>query len=304
MDGDGDRPRSAAGPPLAPRPQVHAPRITATACRYSPAARSRNAPTLAAPAKLAVTERCCSKARRAERFGGTLSAVKPSLLGVTCAAWILLAGGAASAEDRAGRSHSGFAPSIAVGVGGFARQLRFEGTPDWAPGRRTPAGAVHIQLAYRFGPPLDLGLHIAHQWLGQEGLDAQSSAFATASSAGILARLHPLTMLWPSSPLDLSLGVGFDFFASARQTTTTDVAGMSVESRQAVPGFALPLWLGLDLLLGLASVGVAAIYAPWWSSEVCTGVGTGLPACEKRSAPPEHYFFLGISLGLNLEFVG
>lgn len=208
-------------------------------------------------------------------------------------------GSTASADGP--RDPFGFEPSIHVGVGTFPSHLTFDETSAWAPGTRNAAGGVHLDLAYRFGRPVDLGLHVFHQWLVVRGVDGDSEA--TASGAGVLARLHPLTALWPRLPIDLSFGVGLDLFASARQTTETRTASGTTEERASIPGFAMPVWLGLDVVLGDVALGLVAIWTLWWRNEECASVGTGLPACHRVSSAPIQYLFLGAGLRVHLEFV-
>ena len=218
---------------------------------------------------------------------------------VVLLAWLSQAS-IASAEPR---QRVGFEPSAHVGVGTFPSHLTFDGAPAWAPGRRNATVGVHLDLAYRFAPLIDVGLHVFHQWLVVDGLDAGSDATATASGAGTLVRLHPLTALWARLPIDLSLGVGFDFFASARQTTESRSGATTTESRAAIPGVSVPVWVGLDVVLGAAALGVVAIWAPWWRIEECTSMATGVPECRRESSAPTAYLFLGLGFRLHLEFV-
>ena len=212
---------------------------------------------------------------------------------------VSIANGSTAAADAP--RDVGFEPSVHVGVGTFPSHLIFDGSPAWAPGRRNAAAGVHLDLAYRFAPLVDGGLHVFHQWLVVDGVDANSES--TASGAGILGRLHPLTALWPRFPLDLSLGIGLDFFASARQTTEPRPPSTTPESRQSVPGFAMPVWLGLDVLIGDVAVGLVGIWTLWWRVEECSSVGTGLPECRRVSSAPIQYLFLGLGVRLHLEFV-
>ena len=209
----------------------------------------------------------------------------------------------AAAAESPSEDYAGFEPSIHIGVGGFARDLTFEGAVEPFPGRRTPAVGAHLNLAYRFSPLFDLGLHVGHQWLSVDGLAPGTDATATAVTAGLLARLHPIVALLPGFPIDVSVGAGFDFYAGARQTTKPSAGSMEAESRHAAPGFALPVWLGIDVVFGDLALGVVGIWSPWWLSESCSGVGDGLPDCQQETSSPEHYLFIGLGVRLHLEFV-
>ena len=73
--------------------------------------------------------------------------------------------------------------------------------------------------------------------------------------------------------------------------------------RDTVPGVALPVWLGFDVVFGDLAVGLAAVWTPWWRVEDCHAEGTGEPACQRHTKGLEHYLFLGVGLRLHLEFV-
>jgi hypothetical protein len=210
----------------------------------------------------------------------------------------------ASSQPTHAPSRTGFEPSAHIGYGGFVGGLNFPGAPAWAVGTRGPSIAVDVHLGYRIARSFSTGIHVEHQWLTVDGLPAQTTAVATAASGGVYARLHPLGFFERDLPIDLHIGAGFDFLAYGRQTTrTTDAMGGEVETRNAAPGIAVPLSLGLDVVFGDFAVGVLGTFAPWWSTEACAGIGTGLPVCQPRTALADDYFFIGLGFRALLRFV-
>lgn len=205
---------------------------------------------------------------------------------------VLLASGAMAQTSR-----TGFEPTIVVGTGGFTSSQQLAS----AVGQRNPSVAVHALLAYRVIPLIDLGLHVAHQWLNVSDLPQGASAYASAAGGGMVARFHPLSLLnleW----IDPSIGVGADMFAYSRQATRLTIPVES-ELRDAVSGASLLLVAGLDLPIasGLALSG-SAIWSPWWLAESCSSQGTGLPTCQP-AAGTAYYYFIGLGLRLHLRFV-
>jgi hypothetical protein len=195
-------------------------------------------------------------------------------------------------------SQTGFEPTVVVGAGGFVRTQQ---TAAWALGQRNPSVAIHALLAYRVFPPIDLGLHVSHQWLNVTGLPDGASAYASAAGGGMMARFHPLS-LGNIEWIDPSIGIGADMFAYSRQATRLTIPAES-ELRDAVSGASLLLHAGLDVLIteGLALSGFA-IWSPWWLAETCSSQGTGLPACQP-TPDTAYYYFVGLGLRLHLRFV-
>lgn len=227
--------------------------------------------------------------------GGGPGMITLTTLARTAFAVVLLAT-AAQAAPTSERDATGFEASIVVGPGTFA------GATAWAPGERTASVGVHGFLAYRFSGPVDLGVHVFNQWLAVRGLSAGSTAVTWAAAGGLMMRVHPLSLLHITR-VDLSLGVGLDFFQYARQTTQGDDAGPSGLQTDAVSGAAVPVVLGLDLVVTrLFAVGVIALWSPWWHTEACSSQGTAAAACEGRVSPPVHYLFLGLGVRLHLRF--
>ncbi|MBI3183748.1 MAG: hypothetical protein HYZ28_16550 [Myxococcales bacterium] len=215
---------------------------------------------------------------------------------------IVVAAPLALAEPVHEQDVTGFDPSIIVGWGGFS-----EGSDPsdfgWAPGERHPSAAIHVVATYRLFRPLDLGLHVVHQWLGTRGLPEGTTAYASAAAGGLIARVHPLS-IWRLDTLDLSLGAGLDLFAYVRQDTRAAEIDATVQ-RDAVTGAALPLIAGLDVFVGrTVAVGATAIWGPWWRVESCASQGNGPTSCQRVAAPTQQYFFLGVSCRLHVQFVG
>lgn len=208
-------------------------------------------------------------------------------------------------------SFAGFEPSLHVGLGGFAGELALESGPveeslgraGWAAGRRRPSVGAHLVLAYRFGALLAAGLHVYHQWLDVGGLPNGTDGTATSPGAGLLVRVHPLAALWPRLPIDLSVGVGFDFIVYARQATEDGSDPDSIEVRNTATGVAMPVLLGLDVVVGDIAFGVMGMWSPWWRLEECRAEGTGDPSCERETSGFEQYLFIGAGARLHLEFV-
>src|SRR5204863_6770218 len=98
---------------------------------------------------------------------------------------------ALASSAMAQASRTGLEPTIVVGAGGFVPTAQ---TASWAVGDRNPFVAVHALLAYRVFPPIDLGLHVAHQWLSVSGLPQGASAYASAAEGGMVMRFHPLSL--------------------------------------------------------------------------------------------------------------
>ena len=195
-------------------------------------------------------------------------------------------------------SGTGFEPSVVVGVGGFA-PTRLQSS--WATGQRNPSVAIHALLAYRVLRPVDIGLHVAHQWLDVDDLPDGASAYASAAGGGLALRFHPLALAnidW----IDPSIGVGADMFVYSRQATRLP-ASEDGDLRDAISGASALLIAGLDVSIveGLALSG-SAIWAPWWLAESCSSEGTSVPLCQPN-AGIIHYFFVGIGLRLHLRFV-
>lgn len=213
----------------------------------------------------------------------------------TAAAMLLLApvAQAAAAQDN---DPTGFEATVVAGAGTFA------GATSWAPGERFASVGLHGFLAYRFSRPVDLGVHVFNQWLAVKGLSEGSSAVTFAASGGLLLRFHPLSLL-QINRVDLSLGVGFDFFEYGRQTTRGDDAGPTGLRTDAVSGVAIPVVLGLDLFVTRAvALGAIALWSPWWRSEACSAEGATAMACADAVSPPSHYLFVGLGLRLHLRF--
>lgn len=201
---------------------------------------------------------------------------------------------ASSALAQTGQT--GFEASVVVGGGGFAPDPQLA----WA-GERNPSVAIHAVLAYRIFPPIDLGLHVAHQWLRVSGLPQGASAYASAAGGGMVMQFHPLSLAgidW----LDPSIGVGADMFAYSRQATRLTIPVES-EVRDAVSGASVLLVAGLSYALskGLALTG-SAIWSPWWLAESCSSQGTALPTCQPNAGTAS-YYFVGLGLRLHLRFV-
>jgi hypothetical protein len=202
----------------------------------------------------------------------------------------------ALAEEQ---SRTGLEPTVLVGAGGFASSPFLSG---WADGKRDPFVAIHALLVYRVFPPIDAGIHVAHQWLNVTGLPDGASAYASAAGGGMVVRFHPLSLAniqW----IDPSIGVGVDMFAYSRQATRLP-PDVDTEVRRAITGAALPFVGALDVVVakGLA-LSACAMWSPWWFAESCSSEGTALPACQPAPGGPEYYFFVGLGLRLHLRFV-
>jgi hypothetical protein len=207
---------------------------------------------------------------------------------------MLLASGAMAQTSR-----TGFEPAAFVGIGGFVPTPQLA---SWTIGQRNPSVALHALLAYRVVPAIDLGLHVAHQWLAVSDLPQEAdSAYASAAGGGLAMRFHPLS-LTKADWIDPSIGVGVDLFAYSRQATRITTPEES-EVRDAISGASALLIAGLDVAIanGLALSG-CAIYSPWWLAESCSSQGTGLPACQPATGTA-HYYFVGLGLRLHLRFV-
>jgi hypothetical protein len=205
----------------------------------------------------------------------------------------MLATGATAAPSR-----TGLEPTISVGTGGF---FPSQSISSLAMGQRDPFVAIHVLLLYRVFPPIDLGLHSAHQWLAVSGLPAGASAYSSAAGGGMMTRFHPLSLA-NISWIDPSIGVGVDMFAYSRQTTRLTVPVVD-EIRNAISGVALPLVLGLDfMVLDSLALSGTAMWGPWWFAEACSSQGTGLPACAPTTGT-SYYYYLGLGLRLHLQFV-
>jgi len=209
------------------------------------------------------------------------------------------------ADELPKHHQQGFEPSIYVGVGGYANQLRFAGD-RWASGELEPSVGLHADLAYRIIPPLDLGLHVFHQWIATDNAGAGVSARATAPGAGILGRVHPLAILAPHLPIDVTLGTGFDFSAAARQRRETTTGAVTTESHAAVTGFAVPFWLSFDVFVARTiALGLVGIWSPWFRVEECRHEGaSGLSAqCQREPLSSDKYLFFGLGARFHLDFV-
>lgn len=196
-------------------------------------------------------------------------------------------------------SRTGLEPTVLVGTGGFVPSPQVS---SWAMGERNPSVAIQALLVYRVFPPIDLGLHVSHQWLHVSGLPDGASAYASAAGGGLVVRFHPLSLAnidW----IDPSVGVGVDMFVYSRQATRL-TSPVDVELRNAVSGASLPLMASLDIEVtkGLALSG-SAMWGPWWLAESCSSQGTGLPACQATAGALVYYYFLGLGLRLHLRFV-
>ena len=210
-----------------------------------------------------------------------------------------LLGANALAQSKPEADTNYFVTSVVVGPGGFVRKL------PWAPGERSFSAGLHALIAYRVLSVFDVGIHLSNQWLRVDGLSPGASAFAWTTAGGVAMRFHPLRML-DIVRVDPSVGVGVDFFAYGRQTTTWPAADGREPTVQddAVPGASLPVSVGLDIAVtkGFA-LGLLGIWGPWWHTEACSSSGLGASTCEARTTLPEHYFFVGLGCRLNLRFV-
>lgn len=215
-------------------------------------------------------------------------------MGWRAAATCFVLASSALAED-----HTGFEPTVLVGAGGFAPSGFMS---SWAEGERKPSVAIHALLVYRVFSPIDIGVHVGHQWLSVTGLPDGASAYSSAAGGGMVVRFHPLS-LFQVEWIDPSIGLGADMFAYSRQATRLP-PDLDMENRNAISGAALPLVGGLDFVVakGLA-LSAVAMWSPWWLAESCSSQGTALPACQRTAGTPESYFFVGLGLRLHLRFV-
>ena len=193
---------------------------------------------------------------------------------------------------------TGVEPCLLGGFGGVIAA----GAPPLSIGDRAPSFALQGLVGYRLFAPLDVGLHVFHQWQEVVGLPAGASAYSSAAGGGAFARIHPLAIFSDVTWIDPSVGAGFDLFAYERQDTR--FAGASRSLRSARSGAALPVIAAVDVpIFEALSVSGVGIWGPWWNGETCASQGNGVPACGPTTEPATSYFFVGVGLRLHLRFV-
>src|SRR4051812_7881266 len=104
-------------------------------------------------------------------------------------ALVVLARAAPAAADEAtpAQMRTGFEPKLYAGGGGVFESAKL------TVGQRTPSFGLHALLSYRIAMPLDLGLHVFHQWQDVVGLPAGANgAYSSAAGGGVVARVHPV----------------------------------------------------------------------------------------------------------------
>src|SRR5438067_34987 len=134
---------------------------------------------------------------------------------VAFVAFVARAGGthAATGDPAAPPLRTGFEPKLYAGAGGVLESATL------SVGQRRPSFGIHALLSYRIAMPIDLGLHVFHQWQDVAGLPAGASAYSSAAGGGVLARVHPLSFFFDAPFFDPSIGIGTDFFVYERQET-------------------------------------------------------------------------------------